>query len=213
MKLAHLSVVMERSHVHVEIYYAIMITRQVAFEEWTPRTSPNVPRPAVSYSTDEDGRPTITLYDNPWEKNAGKSSWKNGGVPISEDDPEYGVIAKKRTKMIDEYDIYLPPIYKFDTANSGSLPPQVQEDHIKMQHAMMIVSISIAVASVDIPPSRRNMYEYAELSAQTFAKSVAAAERDGKPTFSFSVLYNYELNPAQTTVMEDLMDDCAEKIW
>ena len=32
MKFAHLSVVMERSHVHVEIYYAIMITRQVAFE-------------------------------------------------------------------------------------------------------------------------------------------------------------------------------------
>ena len=50
----------------------------------------------------------ITLYDNPWEKNAGVSSWKNGGVLISEDDPEYGVIAKKRTKMIDEYDIYLP---------------------------------------------------------------------------------------------------------
>ena len=66
---------------------------------------------AVSYSTDKDGRPTITLYDNPWEKNAGVSSWNNGGVLISEDDPEYGVIEKKRsTKMIDEYDIYLPPI-------------------------------------------------------------------------------------------------------
>ena len=57
------------------------------------------------------------------------------------------------------------------------------------------------------------MYEYAESSAQTFAKCVAVAERDGKPTFSFSTLYNCELNPAQTTVMEDLMNDCAEDIY
>ena len=38
MKFAHLSVVMERSHVHVEIYYAIMITRHFAEDRWTSRT-------------------------------------------------------------------------------------------------------------------------------------------------------------------------------
>ena len=52
---------------------------------------------AVSYSTDEDGRPTVTLYDHVWEEGAGKSSWMQGGVPISEDDPDYGFIAKQRT--------------------------------------------------------------------------------------------------------------------
>ena len=145
---------------------------------------------AVSYSTDEDGRPTITLYDNPWEKNAGKSSWKNGGVPILVKMIQSMVSLKKNVrKMIDEYDIFLPSIYKFDTANSGSLPLQVQEDHIKMQHAMMIVSISIAVALAEIPPPLRKMYTYIESSAKTLAKSQAAAERDGKSTFSFSVLY------------------------
>ena len=127
---------------------------------------------AVSYSTDADGLPTVTLYDHVWEEGAGKSSWMQGGVPISEDDPDYGFIAKQRTKWIDEYDVDLPLIYKFDAETSDSLPPQVQEDHIKMQYAMMIISIAVA----DIPPPLRKMYAYAESSAKTFATSEAATK-------------------------------------